>query len=215
MGKIIIPASDTQPAELISGIHEAIISETLFYQVQFRLDGFKKCRNLPVKTSVRNELPFRGILLCSKCGSKLTGSASRSQNKQRYFYYHCNFCGQERYRAEVAESTITTVISELHVEEPVKDLYQTMVQAIFRGSETDRSKRKESIQQEIFKNEGRIQKLQDLIADGDLSSGDFSAMKGRFEIQIRNLLHEYDTINQVKANWEKHLDSGIGIISNL
>ncbi len=90
-----------------------------------------------------------------------------------------------------------------------------MVQVIFKGTETDRSKRKESIQAEIRKNEGRIQNLQDMLADGDLTSQDYSAMKGRFEIQVQNLLDEQDTINSVRNNWEKYLDSGISIMSNL
>lgn len=215
MGKVYIPANDSQPAELIKGIHEAIISEALFYQVQARLNGFKKSRNLPLKTMVREELPFRGFLLCSECGYKLTGSASRSRNKQRYFYYHCNRCGKERYKAELADTVISKVISELHVEEQVKDLYRTIVQVIFKGTETERNNRKETIMQEVRKYESRILNLQDMLADGDLTSQDYSAMKGRFEIQIQNLLHEHDTINSVRNNWEKYLDSGISIMSNL
>ena len=106
-------------------------------------------------------------------------------------------------------------MSELHVEEQVKELYSKMVRLIFKGTETDRSKRKESIEEEIRKNESRIQNLQDMLADGNLLSDDYSAMKERFERQIHNLRHEYDTIISVRDNWAQYLDSGMNIISNL
>ena len=42
-------------------------------------------------------LPLRGILQCSKCQSKMTGSPSKSCTGKKYFYYHCNHCKKERF----------------------------------------------------------------------------------------------------------------------
>lgn len=215
MGKINVPSDADHPAELVKGIHEAIISEDLFNRVQARLDGFRKLRNMPVKASVRDELPFRGILLCPDCGNKLTGSGSRSRTGKRHFYYHCNHCGKSRVRADQAELIIGKVIGELHIEKPVKELYKKMVQVVFQGTVQERSGRKESISLEIEKNEGRIRNLQDMLADGNLTPADYGAMKGRFEIQIQNLLNESNTINRVRGNREKYLDSCTTLMSNL
>ncbi len=110
---------------------------------------------------------------------------------------------------------IGKVIGELHVEKPVNELYKKMVQVVFQGTVEERSGRKTSISQEIEKCEVRIRNLQDMLADGDLAPADYSAMKGRFEIQIQNLLSERNTINRVKENWEKYLESCTTLISNL
>ncbi len=215
MGKILVPGDADNPALLVKGIHEAIISEELFNRVQSRLDGFRKVRNRPVHNSVRDELPYRGLLLCPDCGNKLTGSGSKSRTGKRHFYYHCNHCGKARIRADFAEVIIGQVIDELHVEEPVKILYQKMVQVAFQGSAQERSKRLVSISTEIEKNEVRIRNLQDKLADGDLTTSDFSSMKGRYEIRIQDLTYERNKINSAKASGEQYLDSGINLISNL
>ena len=36
--------------------------------------------------TLREELPLRGVLQCSKCQSKMTGSPSKSSTGRKYFY---------------------------------------------------------------------------------------------------------------------------------
>lgn len=90
-----------------------------------------------------------------------------------------------------------------------------MVQVAFQGSAQERSKRLESITMEIEKNEVRIRNLQDKLADGDLSSSDFSSMKGRYENRIQDLTYERNKISSAKVSGEQYLAGGINLISNL
>jgi site-specific DNA recombinase len=84
---------------IAKGIHEPIISEELFEEVQAVMAGRKG--NWPTKQNAREEFTLRGHLLCSRCGSKLTASSSKG-NGGKYFYYHCTpKCG-ERSKAEEA-----------------------------------------------------------------------------------------------------------------
>src|SRR5215218_2983588 len=62
---------------------------------KFSLTGFKPCWR--AKT-LQDELLLHGLLFCEGCGKPLTGSASRSKNGVRHFYYHCNHCGEHRIR---------------------------------------------------------------------------------------------------------------------
>lgn len=64
------------------------------------MDNKNKRINKRVSFRDRDELPLRGILSCSNCGKHVTGSASKSRNGNRYFYYHCLHCSKERFRAE-------------------------------------------------------------------------------------------------------------------
>ena len=75
---------------LVDGQHEGIVSETLFYEVQNILNVRGKKQNKPSYYMLREELPLRGILYCSKCESKMTGSKSKSRNGSHHYYYHCN-----------------------------------------------------------------------------------------------------------------------------
>jgi site-specific DNA recombinase len=84
-GRIFIPAYKDEPATYVDGRHEPLVSNHLFNQVQDILNGRK--RKGPAKNMAREELPLRGFLTCRKCGSNISGSASRG-NGGRYYYYH-------------------------------------------------------------------------------------------------------------------------------
>jgi DNA invertase Pin-like site-specific DNA recombinase len=86
-GKIVVPAYKDEEEEMIDGIHEAIVDENTFWQVQDIIKG-RKPRNI-CKAKTRDELPLRGFIQCSQCGETLTGSASRGRLGTQYYYYHC------------------------------------------------------------------------------------------------------------------------------
>ena len=66
-GKVYIaPYKDERP-DIVPGLHQPIISESLFYDVQDYLDGKKK--NYRTKVGSQDILQLRGYLLCPKCGS--------------------------------------------------------------------------------------------------------------------------------------------------
>ena len=62
-----------EPPELVDGVHEAIVPESLFNQVQEV--PFEKQRRI-ISRNTRDELLLRGILKCSN-GSRMTGSRSK------------------------------------------------------------------------------------------------------------------------------------------
>ncbi|MBT6174744.1 MAG: recombinase family protein, partial [Flavobacteriales bacterium] len=63
---IIVPELDDEPLTIIEGIHEGIIDERLFYEVQDIIEGRYKKRNRPLYNNTREELPLRGVLHCFK-----------------------------------------------------------------------------------------------------------------------------------------------------
>ncbi len=90
-----------------------------------------------------------------------------------------------------------------------------MLRVVAQGTVQERSGRKESLSNDIAKCEGRILKLQDMLADGNLSPTDYSSMMGRYNIELQNLLNASNSDNRVKDNLEKYLDSCTSLVSNL
>ena len=74
-GKIFIPAYKDEQECTIPATHESIISEELFEEVQMVLNGRK--RKFSPKNTLKEELSLGGFLECRKCGTRLTGSASK------------------------------------------------------------------------------------------------------------------------------------------
>lgn len=76
---------------------------------------------------------LRGNLKCSLCGNKLTGSPSRGKGGERYFYYHCNHCGKERYRADKVNGIVSKIMSDLQFTSEAKEVYNEMVKILLFG----------------------------------------------------------------------------------
>jgi hypothetical protein len=104
-GRIFIPAYKDEEAHYVKGLHETLVSEELFYNVQDILNGKK--RMTVARTKQKDELPIMGFLACSKCGGQLTGSASK-RKYQRYFNYHCQPGCKERFRADDVNDKLVT-----------------------------------------------------------------------------------------------------------
>jgi len=85
-GKIIIPKYQDEEARSVKGLHEALISEELYYKVQDIIDG--RSRKYRPKSKTTDQFPFRGFLTCPDCGKLLTASISKGRAKY-YAYYHC------------------------------------------------------------------------------------------------------------------------------
>ena len=80
-GKIFLSAYKDEQKRYVQGIHQPIISEALFYEVQDCLDGKKK--TYKTKVEVNNTFQLRGYLICPKCGKVLTGSDAVLASRDR------------------------------------------------------------------------------------------------------------------------------------
>ena len=85
-GKIVIKAWKEEKEEIVQGLHEAIVTESLFEKVQSILRS-KRVQPLQ-KTTKDPNLPLCGFLVCAKCGGNLTGARSKG-NGGYYYYYNC------------------------------------------------------------------------------------------------------------------------------
>jgi DNA invertase Pin-like site-specific DNA recombinase len=110
-GKIIVPAYQDEPLQLVDGQHEAIISETLFDQVQLVLTRRKRIR--PVKRHVSPHFIFRGYLKCAVCGRRLTASSSKGRHAY-YHYYHCTAACSNRFSAAQVDAQFISLLQSLH-----------------------------------------------------------------------------------------------------
>ncbi len=215
IGKIRVPAGVEQEELIVDGLHEGIINETLYYKVQNILNGNLSKRNQPKFKTIRSELLLRGNLTCSKCGDKLTGSPSRGKLGKQYFYYHCNHCGNERYRADLANETVSNIISDLKFKREAKEVYREMIKILLIGSDNERSKKVFILQKELEKQNLRLNKIQDLYIDGSLSSEDFGLMKQRYSGEKTAIEAQLKGLKDNKSNLNSNLENGVGVLANL
>ena len=216
MGKITVPANEDEPEMIVESLHEALISEELFYRVQQVLtNGIKQGNKVAKTITRRDELPLRGYLTCSNCGENHTGSRSRGKLGKRYFYYHCNYCRKERYSAPQLNKEVAEMLGKFQVSNNVKNLYSAILKKLLKNSGINSEQEVIKLKQKLQKENARLVNLQDMLADREISSEDYKSMKARYTANINELKTKIEQLNSNKGDIEKHVNSGLNILQNL
>jgi site-specific DNA recombinase len=212
MGKINIPAYKDEEAMQVKGIHEPIISEGLFYDVQNVLDGRKT--NHPSVHAAKEELPLRGFLLCCKCGSKLTGSGSKGRGG-RYFYYHCNSRCGERYRADELNGDFLTELEKITPKEESITFFDSIVADYYKKAGKAKSINVKEIDDAIEKNKVRITNALRRMSDEEISSADYKEIKNLYEPEIAKLLAKKQELSRVDNNLITYITTAAKVLRTL
>ena len=214
-GKVIVPKYKNEDAFLAQGLHEALISETTFFNVQEILNGRKKEFGQPIATP--ESLVLRGFLKCPKCHRSLSGSSSKG--KRRHFtYYHCTSACGIRFRSEqVNESFVVELLSYLPKNgyheifaETIADAYQNQI-----GSILDERKLYMKQIQELNK---KMERARDLLLDNEIEAIDFRAIKVECNEKIAILeakLTEINSKNKAVLNIRPIAEKAINNLMNL
>lgn len=103
------PRRSLEDCVLVDGLHEAIISEELFYRNHNR-----KSNNVPIKKSAELKNPLAGIFFCKKCGKAMKLRTGDSKNAPRFECSDMKHCGN-------ASATYDEII---------KDIYNTLAETV-------------------------------------------------------------------------------------
>ena len=213
ISKIVIPKYKDEPEQIVTGLHESIVNESLFYKVQDVLSGRNKKKSTSAKKFMRPELPLRGFMTCHNCGSKMTGSASKG-NGGSYWYYHCCNCNT-RFPASDVNSCFEKLLSNIELKEDFKELFKLAVtnqSKILVDSERRKFKNSEVL---IKKYDERLQRLENSFLDGEITGSDYSQMKHKVEDDISKLKLDHAESGSKNENFMKDLLLGIDNVSNL
>jgi len=183
-GKIFIPKYKEEERQFVKGVHEPIISEVLYYQVQDVLDGRKRSTYKP-KILTNENLPLRGFLICPKCGKLLTGSTSKGHTKY-YTYYHCTTGCTCRFNADTVNKEFVYELKKFIPRPEVEDLYKiTLTEAWYDQTSHVQDDRVQILEQ-IRELESRLSNARDLVASKQIDPADFNAQLNVSSGQVLN-----------------------------
>ncbi len=216
IGEIFVKSDDAPPGYYVKGRHQAIVSEEAFYSVQKILDGKALVRRGNEKyNTASEELFLRGHITCPCCGSHVTGSASRSRNHQRHFYYHCNHCKKYRMSAASTHKLLEEILSEFSFSIPAQKVYEHMVKTQISSSYKERKRSKETLQMEVEELKKKLDNLDNKYAENVIGNEAYFRLYDKFkqQLQVVNLeLEDYTTEN---TEYRNYLKSGIHLLKNL
>jgi len=119
-GLIESPAYKDEKYKIVPGIHEAIISEEVFYTAYYKLQDSKKPQGPKI---IDPNLPLRAFIRCRQCGMPHTGGRSKGRSAY-YFYYNCNKCKGECYNINKAHQELSDILKQLSIKETVVEALQ-------------------------------------------------------------------------------------------
>ena len=188
--------------ELYEGIHDPIVSKTLFDQVQKVI----KQRGWHHKPAKRYDFPFTGFIKCGYCGCSITAEHRpfyfpRTHNKVTYIYYHCTKkrlpCLQKGYtREEVLEKQFREIIQSVSLSQTWAD---KMLELLENDAKTEKQQAKQELEKlnlELTEIEQKLDRLLEAYLDTLIDGENYKQKKNEL-MEKQSILK--DKISQLKA----------------
>ena len=213
ISKIFVPAYKQEPDIIVKGLHEPLVTDALFYEVQDVLEGRK--RNLPVSPFCQQEqLPLRGFLVCAKCGRTLTGSASKGRSA-RYYYYHCKGTCKERFKASEANENFFGLLKSVSSQKKLLLTYELIMSDAYKKNGQSKSAELQKAKAELETSRKRIDNAQMLMLDGKLDVSDYQKIKAKLEPEMERLAVRVAGLGKGNVNERAIIEFGFSFLNNL
>ena len=215
-GKVYVPETANEEGYLNQGIHEAIVSEELFFKVQKILNKRTEASSYPsTREKLREELPLRGHLTCPCCGKTWTGSIS-SGNGGKFPYYHCERTCKARVNANFANERFFHFLGTLQPPQEIIDLQMAMMEVLFKAKEGDRDQQINKLKTEVDRHRQNLLKLdQQRFLTSDMDADSYKRLKAHTNEQIDRLTIQINDLEVTDTAFEKYARYGMSLLKDL
>ena len=211
-GKLRVKEYRDEPEEIVQGIHEPIVSEELFYEVQNVLDGKKKAKTK--YSLVNDEYPMRGHLICPRCGKTLTGSSALG-NGGKYFYYHCTKGCKERHKSDVAHNAFEIWLGDITMKPEIAALYLAAMEDIYKTNEGDRDADIKKLNVEVDNNLAMMDKAAKKLVNDELDKYGYNRLKESLSKENAVLRGRIADLKATESGFQEYYRYGFSLLSNL
>ena len=186
-----------------------------FRAVQDVLDGKRKQKPKMHKANNPN-LYLRKYLVCPICGHRVTGATSRGHGGH-YDYYCCNHNHKHlNIRAEKANEAFVNFVAGLTPNKAITALYKAILDDARGKDKHVRKGEVSKLQAEIQKVKERVNKVNDLYFDGELSKPDRDEQLKRYNEKIQNLESHIKVLQTSEdTNIKEKVNYGLNLVENL
>lgn len=195
------PVSFDENCILADGLHEAIISQETFNNAQKILKSLP-----PPPVGYKKELKgsLAGLIICSKCGHKMTLRSPSEKNKPPYLVCHYRYCNNVSSPYDIVEQKVLSILKEWSAEYKLKwkkDNQET-------ANNSDDNLIGLSIEQyakKISTLEDQLSNMYDLLEQKVYTPEQFAARSAFVTKRLEEAKQEYEVIkeNQKKFTAEK------------
>lgn len=208
-GMINVPAFENHPAKMVKAVHEPIVSEDIYWQVQKMMNPKKF---IPQK---RNEVPLRGVLHCRVCGKLLTAAPSKSRNGSYYWYYFCTTDRKENYSAIKIHSWLDQILEAISIKGDYFARLKEKLSATISNMINTQTKDLMQANLSIQGLERSIQQIEERYLLGNVSQESYNRIAGEKKILLSELHNKREFLTLKSSDYLGRLDSMLQKASNL
>lgn len=185
------------------GLHQPLISEELFEEVQRFLRGEKPAT--ASKRKLNEALPLKNFVRCAVCGTKLTGGIVKKKNGSAYGYYWCRKAGCRAVKSissVLMESDFTQLLKLLRPMEDTLLSFPKIAADLWAETQGNVEKQRNRLTAQL--NEAKAQKaaLLKMRLNGELEPEEFKEANADYSRQVDTLSEELQTLESVSAQQE-------------
>jgi site-specific DNA recombinase len=177
-GGVYIKAYKDEKETVVNGIHEPIITKTLFDKVQQVMNNRKKGKHL-VPKKYNEKFPLKEFLRCPYCNKQMRASSSKGRTEY-YNYYHCVSPCKGRYTSDEVHQIVENFLGDISFDKQFQELYFEII----KEKLTEDTKQK-ALGAKHYENlnsiEDKLIKVQDLYISGDIDKIGYEIAKERYE----------------------------------
>ena len=194
-GLIYVPAYRKEAAKYVRGIHEPLIEEHTWWEIQQRIGNLR-----PQKNIANPEVPLRGLLKCH-CGKSFT--AGNSKGKLHYYwYYKCNTHKETNYPAKKLHGQFDEILKHLSLSEPHITCLEELAEEEMHEQLKDRDKRVDTLKKELLTTEQKIDNLEEKFIEGYLAPVTYKKWYSKFSAVQSSLRHQLGAEENSKDHWK-------------
>lgn len=194
---------NSQENHMVKGIHDPLISESLFYEVQRIITTGRK---VTAKTDALKATFFlKGFMVCPLCRRKLLGSFSRGTTK-RYPYYHCYGRCKTRINAFLLNDRYRDKLQQLVLSGKAVDLFNHILEDWNTNTQkAEYLQERNMVVRQLKEQETILSQGRKLFVAAILKLDDYTELKRECQVNSKCLKRELRNINVKLRNIDKQI----------
>lgn len=197
-GLIRVTAYDKKPEHFVKGIHDAIISESIYWRVQ-EMMGNKK---ITKKSQPKEEVPLRGVLKCW-CGLHMTAGWSKGKTKY-YLYYRCVKHTNINIPGHKLHEQFREVMKSLSFEEEDLTYLKTSAEKQMQVSIEEQSKTLDSKLKQLKEIEKKILRLEEKMMNDEIQASTYKKWFSKYSDERGSFIQEIEDLKGNNRNkWDR------------
>lgn len=204
---------NAQEQYMVKGIHDPIIPEALFHEVQLIINTKRRMNSR--KDELQAMFFLTGLLTCPLCGRKLCGSFSQGSTR-KHPYYHCRGRCKTRIKAPLLNDSYEQKLQQLILSSNAIDLFNEVLDDWNVNTQNvEHRHEKKQIIRKLKEQELTLSQARKLFVAAALKIDDYTEMKKEYQTNSKTLKRELQDINNKLSQINKQRISGIKPMLNM